>query len=303
MHAIADDFPEVAEAVGQNLGVERARCFSGLSGYQKLIRSGVEAVALETPPFFFPQHVKQQSMPGCTFIWPSRSPSTCRDACKWTPQPRKRPNSSAVPGGLSDAHRPTQPRVCQPLPRGSFRTVGDSQEFLLRRAVRRSAANRHDSQPFAIAGLGERYVDRRQLSRQCVHPSDPGHDRGVGQDPVAAAGISRVARSDPHGDSHDMYGITYEFADGLLWTHTGPHSNGLTGPDDPLASCEFLGSAYMKIGYGGRALIRGGPKHYAGGSIDNLYAAGATRNIATFHKNVTEGNVSNETVRWPSTAV
>ena len=81
----------------------------------------------------------------------------------------------------------------------------------------------------------------------------------LGKTPVAAAGISRIARSDPHGDSHDMYGITYEFADRLLWTDTGRHSNGLTGPDDPLATCEFLGSAYMKIGYGGRALIRGGP--------------------------------------------
>jgi hypothetical protein len=53
----------------------------------------------------------------------------------------------------------------------------------------------------------------------------------------------------------------------------------------------------MIIGYGGKALIRGGPKHYAGGSIDNLYAAGANRNIATFHKNITENNFENETVR------
>ena len=47
--------------------------------------------------------------------------------------------------------------------------------------------------------------------------------------------------------------------------HTrGAHSNGLTGTDDPLATCEFLGSAYMKIGYGGRALIRGGAQALCG---------------------------------------
>jgi hypothetical protein len=94
-----------------------------------------------------------------------------------------------------------------------------------------------------------------------------------------------------------MYGITYEFADGLIWTHTGRHSNGTTGPDDPLATCELLGSAYMKIGYGGRALIRGGAKHYAGGTIDDLYQAGATRNIAAFHQQIAAGNFANETVR------
>jgi hypothetical protein len=52
----------------------------------------------------------------------------------------------------------------------------------------------------------------------------------------------------------------------------------------------------MIIGYGGRALIRGGPGHYAGGTIDNLYAAGAISNIATFHKNITEVDCSNDTV-------
>jgi hypothetical protein len=94
-----------------------------------------------------------------------------------------------------------------------------------------------------------------------------------------------------------MFGITFEFADGLIWTHSGRHSQGMTGPDDPLATCEFLGNAYMKIGYGGRALIRGGPKHYAGGNIDNLYEAGAVRNIAAFYKNVVEKNFTNDTVR------
>jgi hypothetical protein len=114
---------------------------------------------------------------------------------------------------------------------------------------------------------------------------------------VAAAGISRIARANPHGDSHDMFGITFEFADGLIWTHSGRHARGQTGPDDPLATCEFLGDAYMKIGYGGRALIRGGAQHYGGGTIDNLYQAGAVRNIATFYKDVTQGNFANETVR------
>ena len=123
----------------------------------------------------------------------------------------------------------------------------------------------------------------------CIHPIQA-MMWVLGQTPVAAAGISRIARAEPHGDSHDMYGITYEFADGLIWTHTGRHASGPTGPDDPLATCEFLGSAYMKIGYGGRAVIRGGPKHYAGGTIDDLYAAGAVRNIASFHQQITAGD-------------
>jgi predicted dehydrogenase len=130
----------------------------------------------------------------------------------------------------------------------------------------------------------------------CIHPIQAMMWM-LDKTPVAAVGLSRTARKTPHGDSRDMYGITYEFDDGLIWTHTGRHSDGLRGPTDPLATCEFLGDAYMLIGYGGKALIRGGDGHYPGGSIENLYAAGATRNIATFHKHVTEGNYENDTVR------
>ena len=63
-----------------------------------------------------------------------------------------------------------------------------------------------------------------------------------------------------------------------------------------MPTCEFLGDAYMLIGYGGKALIRGGDSHYPGGSVENFYAAGAIRNIATFHKNITVGNCENDTV-------
>ncbi len=43
-------------AAGDALGVDKARRFSGLSGYRKLIDSGVEAVVLEVPPYFFAEH-------------------------------------------------------------------------------------------------------------------------------------------------------------------------------------------------------------------------------------------------------
>ena len=53
MHAVADYFPNVAEACGEAVGVDKARRFSGLSGYRRLMESGVEAVALVVPPYFF----------------------------------------------------------------------------------------------------------------------------------------------------------------------------------------------------------------------------------------------------------
>src|SRR3954449_1006474 len=47
IHAAADYFPQVVEEQGAALGVDPARRFSGLSGYKRLIESGIEAIALE----------------------------------------------------------------------------------------------------------------------------------------------------------------------------------------------------------------------------------------------------------------
>ncbi len=56
--AVADYFPQVAEAAGEQLGVPKANRFSGLSGYRALIAADVEAVVMETPPYCFPEHVE-----------------------------------------------------------------------------------------------------------------------------------------------------------------------------------------------------------------------------------------------------
>ena len=57
--ALADYFAECGgERRGEQFSVPVERCFSGLSAYQKLIATGVDAVFLETPPYCFPEHVE-----------------------------------------------------------------------------------------------------------------------------------------------------------------------------------------------------------------------------------------------------
>ena len=106
MHAMADYFPAVADRCGEGLGVDKARRFSGLNGYRKLIDSGVEAIALETPPYFFPEHARAAvdaglhvymakpvavDVPGCLEIEAAAKEGGCQTA--------------GVPGRLPIAHR------------------------------------------------------------------------------------------------------------------------------------------------------------------------------------------------------
>ena len=50
---------------GEALGVDKARRFTGLSGYKQLIDSGVEAIALIDVPYFFAEQAKAAVEAGC----------------------------------------------------------------------------------------------------------------------------------------------------------------------------------------------------------------------------------------------
>ena len=96
LHALADYFPEVAEAAGAKFGVAKTRRFSGLSGYKKLIDSGVEAVLIEDVPYFYPEQAKASveaglhvymakpiavDVPGCLIIEAAAKQATQKQRC------------------------------------------------------------------------------------------------------------------------------------------------------------------------------------------------------------------------------
>jgi len=89
--------------------------------------------------------------------------------------------------------------------------------------------------------------------------------------------------------------IIYECPNGLLWNH---QTYVLADHGQEGLSCNLHGlAASARIGYGGTSFLRGGPKHYGGGKVEDLYKEGAVRNIATFYQSIVEGQFDNPTVR------
>ncbi|MHB8862312.1 MAG: hypothetical protein ACYC6N_07905 [Pirellulaceae bacterium] len=52
--ACADYYQDRVDTTGTQLGIEPNRRFSGLSGYKKLLEGKLDAVVIETPPYFHP---------------------------------------------------------------------------------------------------------------------------------------------------------------------------------------------------------------------------------------------------------
>jgi len=296
MFAVADYFQEVADRCGDALGVDKSRRFSGLSAYKRLIASGVEAVALETPPYFFPTHAPAAVEAGLHVYM-------------------AKPVAVDVPGSLTieaagkqatqkkrcfhvDYQMPTDPiniEVAQRVRDGGLGKVAFLATFGFCGGFGDPPKTATiESRLQQLVWVNDVALGADYIGNFDIHALDAAL-WVVGQRPISAAGASRICRKDPHGDARDVCSVVYEFADGLVLNHTG---QALGNNSDGLLLCQIFGqTANAQVNYWGKAFVRGGEKHFGGGTVENLYEAGAKRNIAAFYENVIQGRADNPTCR------
>jgi predicted dehydrogenase len=296
MHAVADYFPSVADRFGESVGIDKSRRFSGLSGYQKAIASGVEALILETPPYFFPEHAQAAvaaglyvymakpvavDVPGCLAIEAAGKLATQKQRCFRV-----------------DYQMPTDPiniEVRNRIVAGGLGKIAFMASFGFTNGFADPPKTANiESRLQSLVWVNDVALGCDYIGNYDIHAIDAALWI-AGQRPTSAAGASRICRPDPHGDSRDVCSVVYEFADGLVLNHTG---QALKNNADGLLMCQVFGDkANAQVNYWGKAFVRGGEQHYGGGSINELYAEGAKRNIAAFYDDVTAGRCENPTVQ------
>jgi predicted dehydrogenase len=284
----------VADKCGDQLGVDKARRFSGLSGHKKLMESGVEAVALETPPYFFPTHARAAveaglhvymakpvavDVPGAQEILAAGKRATERKQCF-----------------LVDYQLPTDPHNIEIAKHIGAGHIGKPALITSRyfgggwpdppRTATEESRFQHLIWCNDIALGGSHHVNA------CIHAID-GVLWVLGRRPVSAVGFSQIARDNPHSDSHDVLAVSYAFADGVVWDHCGRHLNNLY-PFECGALIHGT-TGFAEVSYTGRARLKGPESAYSG-EVVNLYEAGAVRNIAQFRNCIAQGRFENATV-------
>ncbi len=293
LHAVADYFADRAQAAGEKFGVPAGRRFAGLRAHERLLSSGVEAVAVVNVPRFHPEHIQAAVEAGCHVF-------------------AAKPVAIDVPGALkvaSAGKAATQKKRCflvdyqmptDPIIREVVKRV---HEGGLGRLAHLDSLG--ISPPWAepkVASLEERLRSRWlsliALSGDVITENSIHIINAllwlVGKRPVRAIGRAKVCRPHPRDDFREVYLVTYEFDDGVLWTHRCQSLNNQL--EWALRLEAFGDQATAVLSYRGRSYLRGGPKHYGGGTVDSLYDQGAMRNIATFYENILEGRCDNPTV-------
>jgi myo-inositol 2-dehydrogenase/D-chiro-inositol 1-dehydrogenase len=295
MFAVADYFQSVADTCGEALDVDKARRFSGLSGYQRLMESGVEAVALETPPCFFPEHARAAverklhvymakpvavDVPGCLVVEAAAQKATADRRVF-----------------LVDYQLPTDPHnleVVKMIRAGEIgKVLALHSHYFAGTFSDPPLAPTIESRLRSLIWCNDVAIGGGYHVNACIHAVDAALWVAE-QRPVAAMGLSRIGRADPHGDSHDVFEIVFEFENGVLMSHRGKHLNNRLNFD---VICQVLGqTGHAQICYGGKASLRGRENGYSG-DVQSLYQTGVVRNIVKFYDCVVGDNLTNDTVR------
>lgn len=293
--ALADYFEQVVDAAGEQFQVPKASRFSGLSAYKKLIAAGVEAVFMETPPYCFPEHVEAAveagrhvyiakplgcDVPGCLRI---------RDAA------RKATAGKRV--FLCDFQTRTDPFFIEGVKRVQEGAIGQiamlSSEYNDESFRDPPKTETIESRLQELIWVNDDTLGGSYIVNAGIHAIDVALWI-AGQMPASAMGASRIGRGDPHGDSHDVFSVTYEFPNGLILNHRGEH---LKNRSEFRSDCIAQGNdGWLETSYTSRVRILGNRTGWRGGDIVELYPRGAERNIDAFHKAVTGGDYTNPTI-------
>jgi len=293
--ALADYFDTVVNSAGEQFNVPKDKRFTGLSGYKGLIASGVEAVFMETPPYCFPEHVEAAVEAG-RHVYIAKPLGCDVPGCLRIQQAAKKA-TAAKKVFLCDFQTRTDPFFIEGVKRVQEGAIG-------RIALLSSEYNDESFRdPPKTAN-----VESRLQELIWVNDDDLGGSYIVNagihaidvalwiasQRPASAMGASQIGRSDPHGDSHDVFSITYEFPNGMILNHRGEH---LKNRSEFRSDCLAQGSdGVLETGYTSRVRILGNRTGWRGGDVVELYPRGAERNIDAFHKSVIAGDTTNPTI-------
>ncbi len=290
--ACADYFEDKATALGEKFNVERPRRFSGLSGYKRLLASKLDAVVIETPPYFHPQHAADAVEAG-KHVFLAKPVAVDAPGCL----------KIAAAGQRATANRQVFLVDFQTRADADFRDAVDRvHQGAMGKLV---LAEAH--YPWSGGGRGEPPASPEQQLRNWYYVLPLSGDFIVEQsihaldlatwildaDPIRARG-SGGRKVRPPKSIYDHFAVTYWFPEDLVLSFTCVQSIPLV--KDEIRARVFGAGGFIEADYYTGVTLRG-PETALLHKVDDLYVSGAVANIHAFHEAILKGDFANQTVR------
>ncbi len=295
--AVADYFQDRADEAGKKFGVSAAQRFTGLSGYRRLLEQKLDAVVIESPPYFHPgqasdaveagKHVYLAKpiavdVPGCRTVEQSAQRATAKKLC-FLVDFQTRANAS-----YEEAIRRVKDGMIGKLVSGEATYICGPTFTGISSALRKDPNN--PEVQLRTWGLN-RILSGDVITEQNIHALDVACWI-IGADPIKAAGGGGEARG-LGGTCWDHFAVTYWFPNDLLLSFSSKQYGWAW--DD--ICCRMYGlKGTIDTHYFGVVTVKSDEDGYNGGKMTNLYTEGAVNNIATFRDLIRQGDCRNVTV-------
>jgi len=297
--AVADYFQDRADDAGNQLEVPQVNRFTGIKGYLKVLEK-VDAVALETAPYFRPEHAAAAVEAG-KHVYLAK------------------PIAVDVPGCLSIEESGKKSRANKRAFLIDFQTRADP---FYKEALRRV----HEEKALGEIAFGEAiYHATCPFGRMYdTWRSDPEN----GENRLRAWGLDKVLSGDiiteqnihtldvmnwimqvpplwaagtggrkvrPVGTCWDTFSAVFQYPNNVGITFSSRQIEGHGTQPEGIRNRMFGSEGVLETEYGGQVIIRG-KNFYRGGKSPGIYQDGAVANIKTFYESVTGGKFDNPTV-------
>jgi len=296
--AVADYFQDRANGCGGKLGVGNDRRYTGLSGYRKLLDK-VDAVAIESPPYFHPEQAAAAVAAGC-HVYVAKPIAVDAPGCRSIGDSGKKATAKKLcflvdfQTRADKFYREALKRVRDgALGRFAFGEAIYHAGCPFKRMYKSWQDAPEDSENRLRAWGLDRILSGDIITEQNIHTLDV-MSWIMDQEPVWAVGTGgRTVR--PVGTCWDHFAILFEYPNNVGITFSSRQMEGHGTQPEGIRNRMFGSKGVLETEYGGQVIIRG-ENFYRGGRSPSIYKEGAVVNIANFYKNITSGNFDNPTV-------
>lgn len=294
--AVADYFQDRADEAGDQFKVERSNRFTGLSGYRKLLEQKLDAVVIESPPYFHPEHAAAAveagkhvymakpvavDVPGCMTVEQSGQKATSKKLC-FLVDFQTRANRF-YQEAVQKLHAGDLGKLVSLEANYHCGFTFDHVDQMLRKDPKNPELR------LRCWGI-DRTLSGDIITEQNIHAIDVASWM-LDREPLRAYGTGGRAR-DFIGNCWDHFAVVFYYPDNLVVSFNS-HQSGF-GYDDIM--CRAFGlKGLVDTHYFGTVMVKTTDEVITN-NVGNLYTDGAANNIATFYDNVTKGNCDNYTV-------
>ena len=288
--ALHDYFADRVQKLGDDLSVDAASRFTGLDGYKRLLETKVDAVAIESPPYFHPEQAAATLQAG-KHLYVAKPLAVDVAGCMTI-------EKAARAAGASRKILVDFQTRRDPLFREAVERVhrGDIGPGVLGHVYYHAGRLTPQARPGSEAARLRNWVFDKALSgdiivEQNIHVIDVANWY-LRAHPLSAEGSGgRKARVDV-GDCWDHYVVRYTYPGNVLVDFSGAQ---FTKGFDDLRIRVYGATGTVDSAYEGDVRITGDAP-WPGGSTKGLYQSGTVGNIQAFHAAVTAGAALEDTL-------